>query len=145
MINFEIDTTARTIWAECRSGGDVGMSAVADVICNRVAIAKLFIEHHGHYHPTYGNGTFIACCKAPLQFSCWNSGDPNLSKLLAVTSENAQFSLALSIAAQAVGGTLIDSTQAATHYKTIGSYALWAVGHTPCAIISGQEFYNDVN
>jgi len=144
--HLEIKVVAQTVWAEDRSGGIPGMSAVANVIGNRVAIARKYIEDNNEPHPLYGNGTFTDCCKRPEQFSCWNNGDPNLPLLQTVTISNPLFLQAMQIASQEVTGVLLDETKAATHYiaKTIAHFPAWAKGLEPCADIGGQWFYNNV-
>lgn len=63
-----------TIFGEARgeynliNGGMTSLIAVGCVIRNRLKSGK------------YGK-TYIEVCKAPLQFSCWNKNDPNLSYL----------------------------------------------------------------
>ena len=55
-----IETLARTIWAEARSGGAAAMTHVANVICNRAAF------------PRWWGRDIASVCLAPEQFSCWN-------------------------------------------------------------------------
>lgn len=143
--NLEIKTVAQTLYGEARGEGDAGMTAVADVIANRVGTAKVHVEEHdGDPHPLFGDGTFADCCKRHNQFSCWNPADPNLPKLLHVTIGNAAFLSAMRIATAAVTGTLIDETKGATHYRRVGSPASWADGKEPCVVIGHHEFFNNI-
>src|SRR5215468_10322728 len=82
MSQAEIDTVARTVWAEARGEGVAGMTAVACVIMNRARIASQYKQDHGRPHPLFGDGTLASCCTHPWQFSCWNENDPNRQKLL---------------------------------------------------------------
>ena len=56
---------ALTVWMEARGEPFDGKVAVARVIRNRMA------QHW------YGRGDVIDIVLQPMQFSCWNSGDPN--------------------------------------------------------------------
>lgn len=114
----DAEAMARTIWAECRSGGRLGMQAVAGVIVNRAKMPP------GYW---WGTGLYGVCVQ-PWQFSCWNAGDPNLPKLRAVTAADPEFAIALDLAAMAVAGTLIDLTNGADSYyaRTMISPPSWA-------------------
>lgn len=100
----QVDIVARTIWGEARGEGANGMQAVANVIMNRV-------ERGGWYGLTPAE-----VCKKPLQFSCWNSNDPNYKPMLSVTDSDKEFRQALEIATKAVTGQLPDITGGATEY-----------------------------
>jgi N-acetylmuramoyl-L-alanine amidase len=139
----DVDTAARTIWGEARGEGNKGMEAVACVIANRVAIARHHVHAHKKPHPLFGDGTFAGCCRCEGQFSCWNAGDPNLSKLQNVDASDSQFDAACKIAQRAVDGKLKDITNGATHYyeRHIAPPA-WAKGKTPCATIGNHLFFS---
>ncbi|GAB7125599.1 hypothetical protein JCM19000A_01060 [Silvimonas sp. JCM 19000] len=131
------DVLARTVWGEARggNGAEAGMTAVAHVVLNRVA-AK-----------SWWGRTIVEVCRKPWQFSCWNLNDPNLPKMRAVTSSDAQFALALQIAGRAVAGTLgNDITHGATHYYATSMHTppQWAVGRQPCAQVGAHLFFKDV-
>lgn len=125
----EIDVVARTIWGEARGEGIQGMRAVANVIKNRV-----------NARSWYG-ATFEDVCKKPLQFSCWNTSDPNYNKLLAVNTTDPQFVQALTIARETVDGTLLDNTGGATNYHAKTVYPSWAASLTKTAVIGNHIFY----
>jgi spore germination cell wall hydrolase CwlJ-like protein len=111
------------------------MAAVACVVLNRVR------------HQTYWGRGVDEVCRKPYQFSCWNPGDRNRAKLLAVQAGDPQFRSALRIAADAVTSRLADPTRGATHYHARSLAARpprWAVGHRPCAVIGHHLFFNDV-
>lgn len=144
-MNEEVDVLARTIWAEARGEHEQGMTAVACVVANRVAIAKRYIANSGKPHPLFGDGTFADCCQKRWQFSCWNASDPNRSKLLAVDQADPAFQTATQIAEQALTGTLADVTNGASHYyERHIAPPQWAVGKTPCAKIGNHLFFKDV-
>ena len=101
------DTLARTLWGEARGCGAAGMRHVASVILNRAA------------HPRWWGHDVASVCLAPEQFSCWNVGDPNRAKLLAVTSADPWFSIAQGIAGAALSGGNPDETHGADSYYAL--------------------------
>lgn len=106
-----IDQLSRTLWGEARGCGREGMMRVAAVILNRAKNSRWW----GHDIPSV--------CRAPYQFSCWNSDDPNLPKLLAVTPADPWYNVALAVAATAVDGTLSDLTGGADSYYALSMKA----------------------
>lgn len=133
-----VDTLARTLWGEARGEPVRGKEAVAAVILNRVA--RSMTRPNGYWW----GGTVVEVCHKPWQFSCWNTGDPNRAKLLAVTPRDAAFAACLRIARRALAGHLPDPTGGATHYHARGIHPPWAWRHIPCAEIGHHLFYNDV-
>jgi spore germination cell wall hydrolase CwlJ-like protein len=127
-----IDVLARTLWGEARGEGAAGMAAVAAVIVNRLRRPARF----GH--------DVAAVCQAARQFSCWNEGDANRAKLLAVDARDAAFAAALRIARRALAGALADPVDGACHYHAAGVAPRWARGRAPCAVVGRHFFYNDV-
>ena len=105
--NDPVDVLARTIWGEARGEPPGGMEAVASVVMNRAN------------HPRWWGHSVIGVCRAPSQFSCWSSGDPNLPQLLAVTVDDPDFARALHIARVAVAGDLPDTTGGADSYADL--------------------------
>lgn len=132
----DLDTLARTIWGEARGEGELGMRAVANVIMNRYAQAK---KSQGKARQ-FG-ASVEAICQKPFQFSVWNVGDPNFSKMVSVTPENKEFRLALDIAEKALKGSLKDITSGADHYHTAAVNPSWSRGKTPVQIINSHQFY----
>ncbi len=128
-----IDILARTIWGEARGESTDGKKAVASVILNRLKKPDRF------------GSTIEGVCQKPFQFSCWNDNDPNLPKLKVVDSSEAHFAECLSIAKEAVEGSLIDSTLGADHYHTTGVSPAWAQGKTSCKKIGDHLFYNNIS
>lgn len=115
----ELQIVARTLWGEARRAGPIGMQAVASVIRNRSQAAARYGKNRGgRAHPQFGDGSLRSACLAKFQFSCWNSGDPNLPQLLEDLDDDQHFDMTLDIAATAIEGTLPDSTKGATHYLT---------------------------
>lgn len=99
------EVLARTLYAEAREGGVIGMTDVAHVICNRAA------------NPRWWGNSIRAVCLAKMQFSCWWVKDSNYRKMIAATEDDPSFKRAMSIAGAAIQGTLgADDTKGADHY-----------------------------
>ena len=133
-----LDTLARTLWGEARGEGAAGMAAVAAVIRNRIDVSA---AHDGRYW--WGND-WMSVCRARAQFSCWNPGDPNRPKLLAVDDSDPAFRLARQVAADAIAGRIEDPTFGATSYKVASlawPYA-WGRFRQPLVTIGNHAFYN---
>lgn len=141
---IEQDVMARTIWGEARNSGYSGMQSVANVIMNRARANKRM----------WGGSSVSAVCKYPAQFSCWNVGDPNRAKLIAVTKDDKNFKTALEIAAKALSGNLPDITRGATFYLTVAAYkghqkvgyksgSSWSYGTQPMASVGGHYFFSN--
>lgn len=128
------DILARTLWGEARGEGTAGMQAVAAVILNRVAIAR---ARGG----AWWGSDVVSVCQKPWQFSCWNRSDPNMRKVMAVRADDPYFRNAKAIARAALGGTLRDPTNGATHYHAVGVSPEWARGVRPAAVIGRHIFY----
>lgn len=126
-----LDTVARTIWAEARSDGIAGMTAVANVISNRVS------------HPSWWGKTWEGVCRARSQFSCWNGGDENYRAMINVKPGDASFDVAVRIASDAIAGRLADTTKGATTYKVtkLPWPQSWGVVVPPLAVVGHQSFY----
>lgn len=129
-----IDALARTLWGEARGGSQLGLEAVAAVVLNRVKRNR---------PQRFGDGV-VGVCRMPMQFSCWNEGDPNLPKLLAVTENNTVFANCLEVAERALQGLLEDPVSGADHYHTAAVAPAWAQGRTPTRRIDEHLFYNDI-
>lgn len=101
----DAEVLARTLYAEARNGGAVGMSHVAHVILNRAN------------NPRWWGNSVRAVCLAKMQFSCWWVADANQKKMLAAVPADPSYAAALRIAGQAIEGQLGDDpTKGADHY-----------------------------
>lgn len=129
-----IDVLARTLWGEARGEGRQGMVAVANVVLNRVQIAR---AHNGYW---WGND-IIGVCHKPFQFSCWNKDDPNYRLLLRVDETDADFTTARSVATLAVAGQLRDITLGSDHYHSLSVSPYWARQQSPLVVIGQHVFY----
>jgi N-acetylmuramoyl-L-alanine amidase len=133
---LEIDILARTIFGEARGESQQGMEAVAHVVLNRVRHAQSKGNQFWWGHD------IITVCQKPYQFSCWNPGDPNRPKLMAVTKDNKQFIKCLAIARRAVNGELgHDITNGADHYHTVNVSPFWSKGKIPIAQFGTHVFF----
>lgn len=134
----DLDIMARTIYGEARGQPYEGKKAVAHVILNRLL--------------RYVNDNTISkVCLRHLQFSCWNRGDPNvvtlqtvpLDDLQAATSTDKEFRSCLRAALEAFDEE--DFTKGATHYHTPAVSPPWSQGKTPCLVIGGHRFFNNID
>ena len=130
---------AATIWGEARGQGDIGMEAVADVIMNRVKLARA---------GEFGIGvTGVALHHE--QFSCWNNNDPNdsclsdkhLDGLDPATPDGRAWQSAKLIADRVLSGACADITHGATYYHTKAVHPYWDANVTLVATIGEHEFY----
>jgi N-acetylmuramoyl-L-alanine amidase len=109
-----VDVLARTLWAEARNQGDVGIEAVIEVILNR-------LDRRAHFKCD----TVEQVCLAPCQFSCWNDGtnprcpnpDPQLPKLKSVQRSDKHLDRCFALAQMAIlGSRRTNHTLGADHY-----------------------------
>jgi hypothetical protein len=133
----DVDVLARTLYGEAEAWDREDAEAIAAVVMNRVRWANW-------------PNTAAAVCQQAWQFSCWNPGDPNRSRILAVNAGEAWFEECRAIAQRAVNGDLADITGGATHY--IADYIKaprWAKGHQPCFVSGAGRykhlFFNDID
>lgn len=108
---------ALTIFGEARGEGVPGMVAVANVILNRVRIARWGYTKgcsRDYDGKPIARGSIIAVCLHPKAFSCWN-GEPgrNLWNNVSALRRNTQH---WAIAVAAIHGLLRDNTGGADHY-----------------------------
>jgi N-acetylmuramoyl-L-alanine amidase len=103
----DTETLARTLWGEARGEHHAGMVAVACVARNRANA------------PRWWGNSYQTVCLRHLQFSCWNSRDPNHAKLLAVTIADPAYADALAIAADVIAGRIADVTGGADTYADL--------------------------
>ncbi|MTI10177.1 cell wall hydrolase [Curvivirga aplysinae] len=138
---IDVETLARTIWAEARGEGPDGMMAVACVILNRWRDPKWWSRDE---NDDIVDDTVEAVCRDPWQFSCWNKNDPNLPKLLAIDLSDQHFKAAFDIAYRCCFEDIIDLVEGSKHYHTKSISPDWAKGKFPVAHIGHHLFYNDI-
>jgi spore germination cell wall hydrolase CwlJ-like protein len=140
----DIDTVARTLWGEARGEREEGMRAVAAVIINRARAARSWMAKHPNTpHPLFGDGTLRSVCKAKWQFSCWNEGDPNRSKIEGLPKTDPLYIKAIEALAWVL--TNPDPTFGATHYhSSVIKAPDWTKGATMTVKIGHHLFYKNV-
>jgi N-acetylmuramoyl-L-alanine amidase len=126
---------ALTSWGEARSLREDGMQATLCVVQNRLASGV-----------TWWGASLRGICLEPWQFSCWNANDPNRSQMLAVPDDDPDMTVALSLADQALAGTLVDNTNQADSYYCIDlkDRPIWSIGRAPVAQIGSQLYFKTV-
>lgn len=125
------EVLARTLIGEASGEGDPGMEDVACTVINRAR------------KPCWWGHSVKEVCLFPEQYSCWNQG-PDRDRMLAVPTNAPLYLEAFDIASRAIAGQLVDRTHTSTHYKRIGTFAKWAIGHTPVFTEGHHEFFNDI-
>lgn len=140
----DLDVMARTIFGEARGEQYRGQVAVAWVILNRAAAAAQYTRKTGKAHKLFGNGRVASVCKAPLQFSCWNTGDPTYEAVTAANLDQLALRRAHFVALASAFGFERDPTLGSLHYHTLAVQPAWSRGRSPAAIIGGHKFFNDI-
>lgn len=139
MARFSLDdilALAQTVLGEASSESFQGQLAVAYVVVNR------FIKNPARF----GRSVFEVAHQK-MQFSCWNSNDPNLSRISRTPIGAQELLVALEAAACAMSGRVKDPTLGADHYHTIEAPKnvpwppAWTKGMTQTAEIGGHVFY----
>ena len=125
-------TFARTVWGEARGEPEQGQEPVAWVIVNRLRSGYRGAETLGDV------------CRARLQFSCWNPGDPNAARLEALDFTEKSFCRVFAATCRVWAGEVSDPTHGARHYHNHQVSPAWARGHHPTAIIGNHLFYDDI-
>ena len=117
--NYDRDrlALARTMWGEARGEGPDGMMLVKNTIENRK-------NSGGKYN---WPETSYEVAHQPKQFSVWNEGDPNRSKMLSLdeNSTDPQFTQALDLVDQPLPERL-EKFKDADHYHTTRVKPSWS-------------------
>lgn len=132
----DFETMCRTVYGEARGELMAGRVAVARVILNRVRIG-------GWWGNSVGG-----VCRFPMQFSCWNPGDPNLPRLSAVTADDPEMIpvVIACITAIELFDIGADPTNGATHYYVRGiTPPAWSKNKIPVAEIGHHLFFSHIN
>lgn len=134
MIDFrDLDVMSRTIFGEARGEPIQGQIAVANVIVNRFRSGKWF-----------AGKTIADTCQKPMQFSCWNEGDPTRARMVSATITDLQpfYDIAINV----LWGAINDPSLGATHYyaDTIAAPA-WSKGKIPTTKIGHHLFFKDID
>jgi N-acetylmuramoyl-L-alanine amidase len=127
----DLDFIARTVWGEARSQKPDGWAAVTWVIKNRVD------------HPGWWGRSIRDVCTKPNQFSCWNFGDPNRDKMIALDSHDTLLSQIRLVAQEVFAGRIPDPTCGAAFYHTRAVNPTWDNAMTMTAEIGDHFFYKE--
>lgn len=127
----DLNIMARTLWGESRGEPYEGKVAVAWVILNRA-------EKGGWWGSTISD-----VCRKPFQFSCWNSNDPNSSRLPSITFSDPAFPDCLKAVGGVLSGNCPDPTNHSTHYKvsTLPWPKDWGPEKPALTVIGAHSFY----
>ena len=131
----EIGVLARTIYGEARGeyehahGGIAALIAVGNVVINRLKAKSWYGQSIGEV------------CQKPLQFSCWNKGDPNRVILLQDKIADPVFTLCCQVAAKVAREEWPDLTKGSDHYHTISVSPAWTKGQRPKVRLGRHIFY----
>jgi uncharacterized protein (TIGR02594 family) len=131
----ELLIMARTLYAEARGEGRVGIEAVASVIINRVRSSRF-------------PSTISGVCLQPFQFSCWNKNAPGRAQLLQLQPDaDNDIRICMEVAKAAAAGNVVDQTGVALHYHSTSiSRPSWVI-NSPDATsvtIGHHIFYNGI-
>ncbi len=115
---------------EARSEPPEGQKAVAHVIINRKKLGRW-------------GANYASVCLAALQFSCWNTVDPNRAQMARVPDDDAILSKCRDVLTEAESGG--DPTDGATHYFAASiKPPWWAKQAFFCGRFGSQLFYKNV-
>lgn len=130
-----------TIFGEGRGEPLEGKAAIGCVIRNRV-------------RTSYRGDTYHEVCLAPLQFSCWNTNDPNRPLLLRLAQQIAEgrgaeitdpvWRETAYVARGIVTDQILDRVGSARHYHAVGAMPDWSRHQLPIAQFHRHVFYEDV-
>lgn len=125
----DTEVIARTLWGEARNQGVPGMQAVACVIRNR------------RDNPGWWGRTLRGVCLSRMQFSCWNTFDPQFAAMHAPEITGRSIALARQVAADIEN--LPDTINGADHYCTeaVVEQTSFARNNTPVAHVGTHVFY----
>ena len=129
-----VDVFALTLWAEAGTRSVRAIEALASVVMNRVRRAE------AGEAARWGRGV-AGVCRAPFQYSCWNSRHPRHLLVLAAPPGDPALALCRRSATRAMAGLLADPTFGATHHHAEEDLPGWAIARTPCAELGGFLFY----
>jgi N-acetylmuramoyl-L-alanine amidase len=133
--DHDIDIMARTLFGEAKANDADDAKAIAWVIRNRLS-----------YQKKRWGLSLADVCLARLQFSCWNSNDPNRKRITDASYENnAWLRRCRKIAQNVVDDIYIDPTSISTHYHTPAVKPKWSKGKQPVYITKGHKFFNDID
>ena len=133
-MTFDIEIAARTVWAEARGEGELGMRAVAWAIVNRHDVGKWF-----------SGETLAECCLMKYQFSCWLAHDPNYTLIARLPDDDRTLDECRGFIQAAMLAAGDDPTEGATHYANLDVCSpAWAANATVTVKIGHHKFFKGV-
>jgi len=135
---YDMDILARTLYGECEPNNEQEARAIACVVLNR------------SNNPQWKMRGVAEVCLQPLQFSCWNSNDPNRARIMKAKS-GPWFKICQKVAEDAVELKIKDETHGATHYYLDAiKTPKWAKNKKPCYKVAHKNgtshlFFNDID
>ncbi|WP_342234624.1 DUF7742 family protein [Inquilinus sp. OTU3971] len=150
---YDLDIATRTLYGEARSKPVDDDAGVVWVLVNRAREAQAYINRTGKCrHPLFGDGTVASAALMPWQFSCWNSNDPNLPKMKALSPADAGYQACRQVVEAVVAGRVRDPTRGSKHYLTTAllrqinasSKPHWAKGQGPAVVLGPHAFFNNI-
>lgn len=145
-------------------GEAVGDARDGSSIEERIAVGCVVRNRLASGRTKQFGGSYPDVCLKPLQFSCWNEGDPNRRRLLTMAADwladagrsgmqDPRLVETRYLAGGVIQNAIIDITGGATHYfnpKIVAAPA-WAytdrtkkVLRTPTAIVGSHQFYRGI-
>lgn len=134
LVKGDADLLTRLVWAEARSESFEGQCAVVWVVLNRLA-----------REPGRFPSTIAGIIKAPFAFSCFNTSDPQCSKVKAIDERAPAFVEAMHAVTAVLTGRVKDNVAGADHYHTVGlaKYPAWASKMTMVKRLESHLFYRE--
>lgn len=132
MTSYTISVAGRTLLGEARNQPESTQLAVVHVMVNRLRSGRW-------------GGNLALVCRAPEQFSCWNSGDPNRVFMESLLDDDPALLRAIGLIGRVLGGEL-DPTHGAKWYKntTLAWPRAWGV-ERPAVLVSGALSFYDLD
>lgn len=130
----DVDVLAKTLIGESLAHDEDDAESIACSVLNRVR------------YPNWPD-TVRGVCLQPKQFSCWNGGDDNFTRIMeAERGAGVQwYDDCWKIAERAVRGELHDVTRGSTHYHTPAVSPRWSRGKKPAHRTRGHLFFNNID
>jgi spore germination cell wall hydrolase CwlJ-like protein len=126
---YDTELATMTVYMEASGEGPEGMLAVAFVLVNRK-------------NRTYGH-TLATVCLEPLQFSCWNTSDPNRIRMAQLNDLDPTLGEAEHAVTTAINGSEPDPTHGAVNYyaTSMRTPPDWAKRMTFTVELGKHRFY----
>lgn len=131
----DVDIATRTVYGEARGETYAGKKAVAWVLKNR------WMAEGGQFGK---DDTLATTCLRHVQFSVWNSVDPNFRAMHTIQVDNSNFRECMRAVLEVLNEPVDTSTMGSTHYHTEAIMPYWAKGIPPTAIVGNHVFYNSI-